>query len=169
MAREEAAVTSCPYCGEAGTRQEVHLHLVGAHGHELETWTDAETGRMHYRIACPVCGDAYEHRVKPRSRDTSFLERFAHEIRMVGFDMLLNHVEAAHDPSAGEAARDAEPAALPEAGPGGGRGRPGTAGVPLPPGMEAEAPGIPGHPRPPAMQIHRRAAADSDPSTPKED
>lgn len=169
MAREEAPVTRCPYCGEEGTRQEVHLHLVRAHGDELETWTDAETGRMHYRVACPVCGDAYEHRVKPRSRDTGFLERFADEIRMVGFDMLLNHVEAAHESSADEPEPAVEPTALPEAGPGGGRGRPGTAGVPLPPGMEAPAPAIPAHVRPPAMQIQRRVPADSDPGTPKED
>ncbi|MFP5361856.1 MAG: hypothetical protein ACLGI5_03915 [Thermoleophilia bacterium] len=70
--------------------------MVDAHPERVEMWTDETTGRMRYRVACPCCGADYEHRVKPRSRDPSFLTTFAAEVRMVGFDMLLNHMTAEH-------------------------------------------------------------------------
>lgn len=101
-------------------------------------WTDATSGKMHYRVSCPLCGDAHESRVKPRSSDREFLKTFSREIRMVAFDMLLNHLEASHESDG--AGVEGEPAALrselPFAGPAGGRGRPGAGGVPLPPGMD---------------------------------
>jgi hypothetical protein len=125
----------CPLCAYEATRGEVHAHLPVAHPEAVETWTDASSGKMHYRIECPVCADVHESRVKPRSHDRAFLETFAYEIRLVAFDMLLNHLEAEH----GALGAD-EPAplrsSLPPAGPGGGRGRPGAEGVPLPPGMD---------------------------------
>lgn len=126
--------TQCPFCERCDTRAAVHLHMVEDHADRFEAWRDAESGRMHYRVECPICDDHYEKRVKPRSRDPRFLEEFASEVRMVGFDMLLNHVQAEHgepSPDAGQTAA----APLPAAGPAGGRGRPGAGGVPLPPGM----------------------------------
>lgn len=95
-AQAQAAVTRCPYCSERGARTEVHRHMVDVHPERVETWKDETTGRMRYRVACPRCGADYEHRVKPRSRDPSFLTTFATEVRMVGFDMLLNHMTAEH-------------------------------------------------------------------------
>lgn len=132
-------MTDCPFCPHRGSREEVHLHLVDGHADRVEAWTEADSGHMHYRVACPHCGDAYEHRIKPRSHDPSFLGAFAREIRMVGFDMLLNHVEAAHGADV-PAEGAAEGTSLPESGPGGGRGRPGAGGLPVPPGMEAADP-----------------------------
>ncbi len=133
------APTECPFCDERGARHEVHAHIVTAHPERLETGHDEQSGRMHYRVACPVCEDSYEHRVKPRSRDADFLETFAAEIRMVGFDMLLNHMEAAHgEQQAPESAQEADEP-MPAVGPGGGRGRPGQAGIPQPPGMGGDA------------------------------
>lgn len=90
-------MTACPFCAESGDRMHVHRHLVDAHPERIETWTDANTGRMRYRVECPRCGADYEHRVKPRSKDPTFLETFATEVRMVGFDMLLNHMTAEHE------------------------------------------------------------------------
>ena len=78
-----------------GPRGEVHAHLVDAHGEAVETWS-AGSGRRRYRISCPVCGAAHEARVKPRSADPDFLATFAREIRMVAFDMLINHVSVEH-------------------------------------------------------------------------
>lgn len=89
-------MTACPFCSERGVRTDVHRHMVDAHPEQIETWTDATTGRMRYRIVCPHCGADYEHRVKPRSKDPAFLTTFATEVRMVGFDMLLNHMTAEH-------------------------------------------------------------------------
>ena len=93
----QAAVTACPFCPEQGARMEVHRHMVDAHPEQIETWTEAATGRMRYRVVCPTCGADYEHRVKPRSTDPTFLTTFATEVRMVGFDMLLNHMTAEHE------------------------------------------------------------------------
>ncbi len=126
----------CPLCGAFdATRGEVHAHLAAEHGDAVETWTDAASGRMHYRVECPECHDAHEARVKPRSHDPAFLETFAHEIRLVAFDMLLNHLEGEHDALPAGEARPLR-TSLPPAGPAGGRGRPGAHGVPLPPGMD---------------------------------
>lgn len=174
----EARVTECPYCAFAASRTEVHAHMVDEHPDRVETWTDARRGRMHYHVECPDCGDAYEHRVKPRSSDPDFLKRFAREISMVAFDMLLNHVEAAHgQPEEGSeqgAPEEAIPAdRLPAYGPGGGSARPGERGVPVPPGMPAPAPpAIPGHPRPSSLRIVQSPAAEPsserpDPTDPK--
>jgi hypothetical protein len=130
----------CPLCSFSGGRGEVHGHLVEAHADAVEMWTEAASGKMRYQVECPLCGDAHEARVKPRSSDPRFLETFGREIRMVAFDMLLNHLEAAHEDGATAGVDSREPAplrsALPFAGAGGGRGRPGAGGVPLPPGMD---------------------------------
>lgn len=125
----------CPLCEYEGTRTAVHAHLVDVHAAAVLVWTDAATGKRRYRIACPLCEAAHEAQVKPRSQDPGFLKTFSREIRMVAFDMLLNHLEAEHSAApAGEPAPSL--ASLPQAGPGGGRGRPGAGGVPLPPGMD---------------------------------
>lgn len=92
-------MTTCPFCDHSGTRREVHAHLTDTHPERLEVWMNHEDGRMRYRVACPVCSDAYEHRIKPRSKDPNFLETYANEIRMVAFDQLLNHLEAEHEPA----------------------------------------------------------------------
>lgn len=125
----------CPLCDFEALRGEVHGHLAEAHPEAVEMWTDAASGKMHYRVQCPLCEEAHEARVKPRSNDRGFLKRFGYEVRLVAFDMLLNHLEAEHEGVAnGE--RLPTRSSLPLAGPAGGRGRPGAGGVPLPPGMD---------------------------------
>ncbi len=125
----------CPLCAYEGKRGELHAHLADDHADAVETWTDSASGRMRYRVACPVCDAAHEASIKPRSHDRAFLQTFAHEIRLVAFDMLLNHLEAEH-----AALPTGEPAplhaSLPPSGPAGGRGRPGAQGIPLPPGLD---------------------------------
>lgn len=145
--------TRCPFCTLEDRRPAVHAHMVQAHPERMEAWRDAASGRMHYRVTCPVCEDHYERRIKPRSRDARFLEEFAGEVRMVAFDMLLNHVEAEH----GETHPAPRPAGEPRpaAGPAGGRGRPGAPGVPLPPGMAEEDTHGPGVHR--LIEAHRQA------------
>ncbi len=86
----------CPLCEFESARGDIHSHLVDDHPGAVEMWTEAASGRMRYRVACPLCGAAHEARVKPRSQDPTFLTTFGHEIRLVAFDMLLNHLEAEH-------------------------------------------------------------------------
>lgn len=128
-------MTACPFCEYRDARSAVHAHLVEDHPEAVEMWTDAASGKRRYRVVCPLCEAAHEAQVKPRSHDREFLATFSREIRMVAFDMLLNHLEAEHaEAPAGEPAPPRS--SLPWAGPGGGRGRPGAQGVPLPPGMD---------------------------------
>lgn len=88
----------CPLCEYEGPRGELHAHLVEAHPDGVETWK-VGSGRMRYQVTCPLCGVSHEARVKPRSTDPNFLTTFAREIRMVAFDMLLNHLQAEHTPT----------------------------------------------------------------------
>ncbi|MBI2159200.1 MAG: hypothetical protein HYU25_02195 [Candidatus Rokubacteria bacterium] len=68
-----------------------------AHAGAVGTAWDEGTGTMHYVIDCPRCGGRIQHEVKPRWGDPGFLEEFGEEIRLVAFDLLLLHVEDAHD------------------------------------------------------------------------
>ncbi|MHB8657615.1 MAG: hypothetical protein ACYC91_06625 [Solirubrobacteraceae bacterium] len=131
----------CPLCrGEQASRQALHAHLVEAHPSGVEMWNEPATGKMRYRVSCPHCEQAHEARVKPRSLDPEFLEQFAREIRLVAFDMLLNHLEAEHEVLPGRPPAPPRSPLLP-ASAGGGRGRPGVDGIPMPPGYgEPELP-----------------------------
>jgi hypothetical protein len=92
-----ARVIRCPLCEYEASRGEVHRHLTDDHADTVEMWTDAASGKMRYRVECPVCRGAHEARVKPRSHDPAFMTTFAREIRLVAFDMLLNHLQAEHN------------------------------------------------------------------------
>jgi hypothetical protein len=137
-----AASAEMTLCERAGSRGEVHAHMADEHPEAVRTWSEPESGRMRYLIACPRCGAEHEARVKPRSHDPSFLAGFAREIRLVAFDMLLCHLEAEHEQACAPEPSNLPRSKLPAASAGGGRGRPGAEGVPLPPGMaEPELPG----------------------------
>lgn len=84
----------CPWCGAAGTPRALHAHLAGAHREEVRV--EERLGVPVYAVGCPLCGEAYEAPIKPRGRDPRFLEEFREEIALVGFDVLVNHLLAAH-------------------------------------------------------------------------
>lgn len=81
----------CPFCETAGTRPQLHAHMLAEHGNRLETRREGE--RMYFEVNCPVCPEGITREVNPRGRDPHFIERFADEIRLVGFDLLLYHWE----------------------------------------------------------------------------
>lgn len=86
----------CPYCETEGIRQVIHAHLADIHGKKVVGRSDETTGRLFYRLDCPLCEEYTEREVNPRGRDPTFLQAFEREIRLVAFDLLLYHVEAAH-------------------------------------------------------------------------
>lgn len=88
---------TCPYCRLDAPRRQLHGHLVDAHADVVATEVDEVAGRMFYMIRCPSCGGDIRHQVKPRWAHPEFLEEFGREIRLVAFDLLLFHVEDAHD------------------------------------------------------------------------
>lgn len=85
----------CPWCELETSPRSLHAHLADEHSDRVELKEDR--GRTLYSIACPICGDSYERAIKPRSLDPSFLDEHEREIRLVGFDMLVNHLIAEHD------------------------------------------------------------------------
>jgi hypothetical protein len=93
----------CPYCDQDGTRSELHAHMVSDHKDRLVTRRQGE--RMFFDVNCPLCSEGMTREVNPRGRDQAFLEKFAEEIRMVGYDLLLYHWET--HPESGVPAEEA--------------------------------------------------------------
>jgi hypothetical protein len=91
----------CPFCDDLGGLNTIHRHLVDAHTDLVQTEHDEETGKMQYTIDCPVCELKYRHAIKPRYRNSAFLEEFKTEIAMVAFDQLLYHLAKDHSAETG--------------------------------------------------------------------
>lgn len=89
------ASLSCPWCGFEGAPRSLHAHLGDRHPEMVAFETTA--ARNSYSVTCPVCGSGYVQAIKPRLTDPSFLEEYRAEIRLVAFDMLINHLLAEHD------------------------------------------------------------------------
>lgn len=85
---------TCPWCAFEGPPRSLHGHLVEAHPDQVRF--EERGARTVYAIECPACGAGYEKAIKPRSRDPAFVEEYEREIRLVGFDMLINHLLAEH-------------------------------------------------------------------------
>lgn len=85
----------CPWCGFDGAPRALHAHFGDTHREQVVV--EDRGKHRFYGITCPVCGDSYEHVVKPRLRDPSFAEEFSHEIQLVAFDMLVNHLIVEHE------------------------------------------------------------------------
>lgn len=88
----------CPWCDFEGQPRALHAHL--GEDHPGEVVFEERIGRTFYGITCPHCGDGYRHEIKPRGRDPGFVEEFNAQIRLVAFDMLVNHLLVEHDPEA---------------------------------------------------------------------
>jgi hypothetical protein len=98
----------CPWCDLDESPRALHAHLGEAHPEQVRF--EEKMGRSFYAIECPICGDGYEQQIKPRGRDPDFVEEFSRQIRLVAFDMLVNHLMAEH----GEGVEAAEDVAEPE-------------------------------------------------------
>lgn len=84
----------CPWCTFEGSPRRLHAHLAEAHPEGIRF--EERVGRSFYALTCPVCGAGYEHQIKPRGRDPGFVEEYQGQIRLVAFDMLVNHLMAEH-------------------------------------------------------------------------
>lgn len=111
---------NCPWCDFDGAPRQLHAHLGETHPEQVVF--EERIGRTFYGITCPTCDDGYRQEIKPRGRDPGFVEEFNAQIRLVAFDMLVNHLLVEHDPEAAavvdaEGAVEAVPAAPPTGGP----------------------------------------------------
>ena len=86
---------NCPFCSFEGSPRTLHAHLGGEHPEAIRFEDRGE--RWFYALDCPICGDGYEREIKPRGRDPGFVEEFSAQIRLVAFDMLVNHLMGEHE------------------------------------------------------------------------
>ncbi|HEY0398665.1 MAG TPA: hypothetical protein VGF00_09780, partial [Acidimicrobiia bacterium] len=82
-------------CSFEGPPRTLHAHL-GEQHQEAVRFED-RGDRWFYALDCPICGDGYEREIKPRGRDPGFVEEFSAQIRLVAFDMLVNHLLGEHE------------------------------------------------------------------------
>jgi hypothetical protein len=87
----------CPWCDFEGQPRALHAHLGEAHPEKV--CFEEKMGRSFYAIECPVCDEGYQQQIKPRGRDPAFVDEFSTQIRLVAFDMLVNHLMAEHGES----------------------------------------------------------------------
>ena len=104
---------NCPFCAFEGSPRILHAHLGEQHPEAIRF--EEKGGRSFYALDCPICGDGYEREIKPRGRDPGFVDEFSAQIRLVAFDMLVNHLLGEHEeldlPPDDEAEAEPEPAA----------------------------------------------------------
>ncbi len=83
----------CVVCGASAYYQGLHEHLVAKHPELVEV-----RGAPHasYAVECPVCHERYEQRIKRGSAAESFLTEFERDVRLVGGDILLQHLIGEH-------------------------------------------------------------------------
>jgi len=86
----------CPYCSAPATRMETHAHLEREHADRVRMFRDEQQDKLKFALDCPFCDEGMERVVNPRGREPGFLEEFHREIALVGFDLLLYHLQASH-------------------------------------------------------------------------
>ena len=86
---------NCPFCSFEGPPRELHAHLGEQHPEAIRF--EEKGGRSFYALTCPICDDGYEREIKPRGRDAGFVDEFSAQIRLVAFDMLVNHLMGEHE------------------------------------------------------------------------
>jgi hypothetical protein len=84
----------CPYCDTEGSIRDLHAHLAAEHSGEISTEHIGD--RKAYTVTCPYCSERYRQPIKKSAGDPEFLAQFEHQIHLVAFDMLINHVLAEH-------------------------------------------------------------------------
>ncbi len=85
---------NCPWCPFDGAPRALHAHLADTHPEGVRF--EERLGKSFYALECPLCGAGYDHQIKPRGRDPDFVAEFQGQIRLVAFDMLVNHLMAEH-------------------------------------------------------------------------
>jgi hypothetical protein len=88
---------NCPFCPFAGSRRQVHAHLLAEHGDRVAPGA-AGPGGPALRVACPSCSEELSVPFDPGARAPALRDEVERAARMVLFDMLLYHLEAAHLP-----------------------------------------------------------------------
>lgn len=86
----------CPFCDVELSIRALHAHL--ATDHPGEIGTESHGDRQVYVVTCPYCSAQHRQPIKKSAGNAEFLVEFEQQIRLVAFDMLINHMLAEHDP-----------------------------------------------------------------------
>jgi len=85
----------CALCADAqGNYQVLHSHLLQAHADQVVI--EEEGTRRYYRVVCPLCEESYRQAIKSGHAGQPFVEEFEKDIRLVGSDILLQHLIGEH-------------------------------------------------------------------------
>jgi hypothetical protein len=85
----------CGVCaGVTGDYQALHRHIFNDHQELVVIERDGP--RMYYRVVCPICSQSYRQAIKGGMADEEFVSEFESDIRLVGSDILLQHLIGEH-------------------------------------------------------------------------
>ncbi len=85
----------CAVCeGVRGDYQALHAHLLQSHAEQVVI--EQEGTRRYYRVVCPLCQESYRQALKSGHAGQPFVEEFEEDIRLVGSDILLQHLIGEH-------------------------------------------------------------------------
>lgn len=100
MMEAEVRIITCPSCeGFWGDYRALHQHLFSSHPSQVRIGTE---GRQRYfEVLCPLCDETYRQSIKRGSAGGEFVDEFEPDIRLVGSDILLQHLIGEHASSLG--------------------------------------------------------------------
>ncbi|WP_276957448.1 hypothetical protein [Ferrimicrobium acidiphilum] len=85
----------CPACEAMQLGYEgMHRHLIEIHSALVEII--ATGSRPSYCVKCPLCDDVYRQAIKRGHPDAGFVQEFELDIRLVGMDILVQHLIGEH-------------------------------------------------------------------------
>jgi hypothetical protein len=84
----------CPYCEVETSIRALHAHLADDHAQEVKS--EPYLDYTAYVVTCPTCGESYRRQMRKSAKDAEFVTEFDRDIRLVAFDMLINHLLVEH-------------------------------------------------------------------------
>lgn len=84
----------CPFGDFSGGYLGLHQHLNSEHPQCVAFV--ARGSRHYYEVHCPSCELVYSQAIKSGQVDDEFVEEFQAEIRLVGSDILVQHLIGEH-------------------------------------------------------------------------
>jgi hypothetical protein len=72
----------------------LHAHLLAAHPELVSV--EVLGGRPRFVVACPLCDAQYVQQIKRGQATGTFVEEYAHEIRLVAADICAQHLIGEH-------------------------------------------------------------------------
>lgn len=96
----ELSLMNCPICEDySGDYRAMHQHLLAHHPEQVKIGTQAN--KQYFEVDCPLCDENYRQLIKRGNVGSDFVQEFEPDIRLVGSDILLQHLIGEHSASLG--------------------------------------------------------------------